>query len=143
MSCGPVPAGSLRSRMKAKMAIPTSTRTANTSSAKRTIGHVPMIGNAKFAMKSSPKASITVMPRIRKPPNTRAWAMPGTLHLSSFFCPSTSVNCVSTRAGTWSVRPMAGWPERMRPWRKRIRRNASPPAATMSTTPTAARMSII
>ncbi len=98
-------AGLLRKRMTAKTTMPTRTRTANRSSRKRTIGQVPMIGNAKPAKNSSPNASTTVRVRIRKPKNTNTCAMPGTVHLSSFLWPSTSVASTCTRAPTWSVRP--------------------------------------
>ena len=64
-----------------------------------------MIGNAKPAKNSSPKASMTVRVRIRNPKNTNTCATPGTDHLSSFFCPRTSVASTWTRAPTWSVRP--------------------------------------
>ena len=91
-----------------KITIPMKTSTMNRSSRNRMMGHVPMTGNAKPWMNSSKMASMTVMPRIRKPPNTNTWAMPGTLHLSSFFCPRTSVTSASSRVAGSLVRSTAG-----------------------------------
>ena len=102
-----------------------------------------MIGNAKPAKNSSPNASMTVRVRIRNPKKTNTWAMPGTDHLSSFFCPSTSVASTCTRAPTWSVRPCAGCPDRTSPCRNHARLRARNPATTMMIRPTVARISSI
>ena len=105
-------------------------------------GQVPMNGNENPWMNSSKTASTTVRPRIRKPPNTKTCAMPGTLHLSSFFCPSTSVTSASSRVAGSLVRSTAGWPDRMRRVRKPARFRAKNAATKMMTMPTPARSAI-
>ena len=75
----------------------------------------------------------------RKPQNVNACAMPGTVHLSNFRCPSTSVASVSaSRAGcdrTASSRSGAGWPVRPTRASHHSRWPASANASTVRTSP--------
>ncbi len=134
--------GSCRNRRIAKITMPIVTRTTNRSCEKRMIGHSPINGKAKPAMNSSTKASSTVIPSTIKPAKTSTWAMPGTVHFSSFRCPRTSVNSAWSRRPFWSVRSTVGWPDRMRLLRNSTRRTAKNPATRMMTMPTPARSAI-
>ena len=79
----------------------------------------------------------------RKPQNVNACAIPGTVHLSNFRCPSTSVASVSaSRAGcdrTASRRSGAGWPARPTRASHHNRRPASANASAVRASPTTIR----
>ncbi len=54
------------------------------------------------------------MASTKKPHMVKKWARPGIDHRSSRVCPNTSMICVLIRSPRFSVRPVAGWPDRMR-----------------------------
>ena len=135
-------AGLFVSRMIANITMPMRTRMANRSSMNRTTCQVPKTGIEKFSMTSSPNAVTTVMPRIRKPQKAKTCAMPGTVHLSSFRWPSTSVASASTRLGASDVRPTAGLPTRARDTRNQPRLRAKASRTTVIAMPTTARTSM-
>jgi hypothetical protein len=86
--------------MIAKVAMPTSTATANRSSRKPIQAQCPIPGMANVRRNRSPYASMMVRTRMMNPQNVRKWATPGTDHFSSLRCPKTSLACTSaSRAG--------------------------------------------
>ena len=68
-------------------------------------------GTPKSSMNSAPYASTIVRPRTRKPQKANTCARPGTVHLSSFRWPRTSVASASTRLRS---RPTCGRPRACR-----------------------------
>ena len=134
-------AGWVRSLMTAKMARPTSTRTMKTSSMKPMTGHRPMTGMANsWEMNTAPTVSMIVRIRTMKPHIANTCAVPGTVHFSSFFCPSTSVACVSKAAGRLSGRSTVGCPEVINLNSVQARRPATASTAMTSSPPTIHRM---
>ncbi len=62
------------------------------------------------------------------PQKVKAWARPGTVHWSSFFCPPTSTSSAFTREGMFLKRSGAGWPLETN---SKIHRNRRPAMANM------------
>ena len=104
----PILAGLLIRRMTMNITMPMITSTPKRSSRKPTIAQRPTIGTAKSGMNSAPKASRIVSPSTRKPQKANTCAMPGTVHLRSFFWPSTSVASAPTALSTFCGRSTAG-----------------------------------
>ena len=103
----------------------------------------PMPGIANVLANRSPYASMMVSSSTVKPQNVAACAAPGTVHLSSFRCPTTSVSSVpASRPGcarTAAIRSGAGCPARPTRTSHHNRRPASANAATVKTSPTTSR----
>ena len=91
--------GEWLTRMVMNVAIEIRTATAKKSSMKPMTAVLPMRGRAKLRANRAPKASMIVRIRMVKPHMVKKWAMPGTVHWSSFFCPATSTSSALTRAG--------------------------------------------
>ena len=80
-----------------------------------------------------------VKTRMRKPQNVAACAAPGTVHFSSFRCPTTSVSWVSASRPGWDLayatRSGAGWPLNASRSSHHTRRPATANAMTVSPSP--------
>ncbi len=137
--------GLLRSLMTVNVMIPASTPTANRSSRNPIAAQWPIPGIANVREKRSPYDSMIVSSRTMKPQNVAACAAPGTVHWSSFRCPTTSVSWVSTSPPgclrTDATRSGAGCPENANRRNHHTRRPASANAAAVSTRPTIIRTS--
>ena len=73
-----------------------------------------------------------------KPQKVKAWASPGTVHCSSFFCPPTSTSSALTRLGTSRKRlGTAGWPAEMSLKSQKNRRPAMANITAVMPRPTA------
>ena len=73
-----------------------------------------------------------------KPQKVKAWAMPGTVHWSSFFWPPTSTSSALSRLGTSLIRlGTAGSPEEISRYSQKNRRPAMANITTVMPSPTA------
>ena len=91
--------GECLTRMPTKTSSESTTATAKKSSRKPMTGGVADRGMWKSRWNRQPKASMMVRNRMVKPQKVKAWARPGTVHCSSFFCPPTSTSSALTRFG--------------------------------------------
>ncbi len=77
--------GECLTRMPTNTRRETMTATAKKSSRKPITAVCPMMGMWKSRWNRHPNASMMVRKRMVKPQKVKAWAIPGTVHCSSFF----------------------------------------------------------